>query len=102
MRFINLGQHRAALRASRNHKQSKKQALEFQASRQRSPPGRHTTPKTKRAQPRRALFQKLTTNNLKPFTPPPHPTPRFPTATSPTPLPLPANPPLPTPPPTDP
>jgi hypothetical protein len=59
MRFINLWQHRAALPEGRNHKQSEDQALEFQDSRQRNPPGRHTTPKSKRAQPRRALFPEI-------------------------------------------
>jgi hypothetical protein len=55
MGFINLGQHGAALREGWKCKQSKEQALEFQDSRQRNPPGRHTTLKKKRAQPRRAL-----------------------------------------------
>jgi hypothetical protein len=45
MGFINLGEHRAALPESRNHKQGKEQALQFQDSRQRNPPGRHTTTK---------------------------------------------------------
>jgi hypothetical protein len=59
MGFINLGQHWPALRESRNYKQSKEQALEFQDSRQCNPPGRHTTPKKKWAQPCRAHFPEL-------------------------------------------
>jgi hypothetical protein len=54
MRLIDLRQHRAALRKGWNRKQRKQKTPEFQDSRQHNPPGRHTTSKKKRAQPRRA------------------------------------------------
>jgi hypothetical protein len=73
MGFINLREHRSALRESGDRKQRDEQALDFQDSRQGISPGRHTTPKKKRAQPRRALFLnfnvrtflELKTNNSK-------------------------------------
>jgi hypothetical protein len=45
MWFVNLRQHRTALREGWNCKQGEEQALKFQDPRQRNPPARHTTPK---------------------------------------------------------